>query len=59
LGKGAAKEERDRQFAELKAKGGKARVPDKWADADVQKVVYGVDCMKIAEEKFDELYRSM
>jgi salicylate hydroxylase len=59
LGKGAAKEERDRQFAELKAKGGKARVPDKWADADVQKVVYGVDCMKIAEERFDELYRSM
>jgi len=59
LGKGAAMEERDRQFAELKAKGGKARVPDKWADADVQKVVYGVDCMKIAEEKFDELFVSM
>jgi salicylate hydroxylase len=59
LGKGAAMEERDRQFAELKAKGGKARVPDKWADADVQKVVYGVDCMKIAEEQFDELFKSM
>jgi len=59
LGQGAAKEERDRVFAELKAKGGKARVPDKWADADVQKIVYGVDVMKIAEENFDGLFRSM
>ncbi|KAK5221265.1 hypothetical protein LTR96_005174 [Exophiala xenobiotica] len=48
LGEGKAKEERDRQFAALKA--GKGPVPDKWADADVQKMVYGVDCMKIAEE---------
>jgi salicylate hydroxylase len=59
LGQGVAKEERDRVFAELKAKGGKARVPDKWADADVQKIVYGVDVMKIAEENFDGLFRSM
>jgi salicylate hydroxylase len=59
LGKGAAMEERNRQFAELKAKGGKARVPDKWADADVQKIVYGVDCMKVAEEKFNELFSAM
>ncbi|KIY00007.1 uncharacterized protein Z520_04644 [Fonsecaea multimorphosa CBS 102226] len=48
LGEGAAKEERDKQFAALKA--GKGPVPDKWADADVQKMVYGVDCMKVAEE---------
>lgn len=46
LGEGKAKEERDRQFAALKE--GKGPVPDKWADADVQKMVYGVDCMKIA-----------
>ena len=50
LGEGKAKEERDRMFAELK-KGGKS-VPDKWADADVQKQIYGHDCMKIAEETF-------
>jgi salicylate hydroxylase len=49
LGEGKAKEERDRQFAELRAKGGKASVPDKWADADVQKIVYGVDVFAIAE----------
>lgn len=49
LGEGEAKKERDRQFAALKA--GKGPVPDKWADADVQKMVYGVDCMKIAEER--------
>ncbi|KUJ07827.1 putative monooxygenase, partial [Mollisia scopiformis] len=52
LGSGKAKEERDRVFEELKKKGGKARVPDKWADADVQKVVYGVDIVKVAEEEY-------
>lgn len=55
LGEGAAKEERDRQFAALKEKKGGA-VPDKWADADVQKMVYGQDVMKIADESFEELY---
>jgi salicylate hydroxylase len=49
LGEGKAKEERDRQFAAMKAgKGGS--VPDKWADADVQKMTYGHDCMHVAEE---------
>ncbi|PBP21195.1 Salicylate 1-monooxygenase [Diplocarpon rosae] len=60
LGKGAAKEERDRQFEALRQNGGKAaRVPDKWADADVQKVVYGVDVVKIAQEQFDEMFNSV
>lgn len=59
LGSGKAKEERDKQFAKLRAKGGKASVPDKWADADVQKIVYGVDCVKIAQEEFDEMYQSL
>ena len=59
LGSGKAKEERDKQFAELRAKGGKASVPDKWADADVQKTVYGVDCVKIAREEFDEIFKSL
>ncbi|KAL2218407.1 putative monooxygenase [Thermoascus aurantiacus ATCC 26904] len=58
LGEGAAKEERDRQFAALR-NGEKAAVPDKWADADVQKFVYGVDCTQIARDSFDELFNSM
>ena len=48
LGEGKAKEERDKQFAALKA--GKGPVPDKWADADVQKKIYGHDCAQVAEE---------
>ncbi|KAJ5711751.1 Monooxygenase FAD-binding [Penicillium malachiteum] len=59
LGDGAAKAERDRQFAELKAKGGKGPVPDKWADADVQRNIYGFDCTKVTEEQFDELFSQM
>ncbi|KAL3468484.1 hypothetical protein BJX64DRAFT_246050 [Aspergillus heterothallicus] len=54
LGDGAAKAERDKQFAALK--GGKGPVPDKWADADVQKEIYGFDCIKEAEERFEEYF---
>ncbi|KAK0282886.1 hypothetical protein LTR91_022580 [Friedmanniomyces endolithicus] len=57
LGEGAAKEERDRQFAALK--GGKGPVPDKWADADVQRMIYGQDVMKIAEEEFETIYAKL
>ena len=52
LGEGAAKEERDRLFAASKK--GDGPVPDKWADADVQKMIYGHDCMKVAEDVFQE-----
>jgi salicylate hydroxylase len=48
LGSGKAKEERDKIFAALKA--GKGPVPDKWADADVQKMIYGVDIVAEAEK---------
>jgi salicylate hydroxylase len=58
LGEGAAKEERDRQFAALK-KNAKGPVPDRWADAEVQKMVYGQDVMKIAEEDFEEMYAKL
>ena len=54
LGEGEAKAERDRQFALSKAKGGP--VPDKWADADVQKMIYGHDCVQVAQDRFDEIY---
>lgn len=57
LGEGAAREERDRQFAALKEK--KGAVPDKWADADVQKRIYGHDCMKVTQDSFEEIYASL
>ncbi|KAK4909731.1 hypothetical protein LTR49_021543 [Elasticomyces elasticus] len=57
LGEGAAKEERDRQFAALKE--GKGPVPDKWADADVQKMIYGQDVMQIANDEFETIYAKL
>jgi salicylate hydroxylase len=57
LGEGRAKEERDKAFAALKE--GKGSVPDKWADADVQKMVYGFDCMKVAEDTFREAFEKL
>jgi len=60
LGEGEAKKERDREFAESIARGGKGgRVPDKWADAEVQAMVYGVDVWREAEEGFEGIYRSL
>lgn len=53
LGEGEAKRQRDAQF---KAGG---KVPDKWADADVQKDIYGHDCVRVAEESFDSLFASI
>ena len=57
LGEGAAQEERDRQFAAARERG--APVPDKWASPEVQKAIYGHDCVREAAEKFDELYASL
>jgi salicylate hydroxylase len=48
LGTGKAKEDRDKMFAALKS--GSGKVPDKWADADIQAQVYGVDVVAEAEE---------
>ncbi|KAF2857770.1 FAD/NAD(P)-binding domain-containing protein [Piedraia hortae CBS 480.64] len=56
LGEGAAKEERDRQFAALKQ--GKGPVPDKWADEDVQKMIY-TDVVCKVDEEFESLYRNL
>ncbi|KIK61856.1 hypothetical protein GYMLUDRAFT_165326 [Collybiopsis luxurians FD-317 M1] len=47
LGEGAAREERDRQFAALKDKGGPN--PDKSLDAEVQKMIMGTDVMELAQ----------
>lgn len=56
LGEGKAKEERDKEFANH-AKNGS--VPDKWASPDVQKMIYSYDCVKEAQTKFDELFKSL
>lgn len=59
LSSGAAKEERDKQFAALRASGGKGKVPDRWADADVQKKIYGFDCVQVARETFEQEYAAI
>jgi salicylate hydroxylase len=58
LADGEAQKERDRQFAALR-NGQKGPVPDKWADADMQKIIYGFDCTKVAEEVFEETFQTM
>jgi salicylate hydroxylase len=57
LGEGKAKEERDRQFALAKEKGGP--VPDKWASPEVQQMIYSHDCIKVAQDEFAELYAGL
>lgn len=57
LGEGAAKEERDKQFAALKE--GKGKVPDKWADSDVMRMIYGHDCMHEADVNFERLFAEL
>ena len=58
LGEGKMKEERDRMFRDLR-EGRSKDVPDKWADAEVQKMVYGVDCVGIARESFGEFWEEV
>lgn len=52
LGEGAEEKARDRQFEAL-GKAGDDPVPDRWADAEIQRMVYGTHCAHIAREKFD------
>lgn len=54
LGQGEAKAERDAHFAALANGSGKGTMPDKWADAEVQKLIYGHDCMVEADRIFSE-----
>jgi len=54
LGEGKAKEERDKAFAAVK-EGGK--VPDKWADADIQKMIYSFDPARETEEHFEQFFQ--
>ena len=48
LGAGKAKQERDRQFQ--LAREGKAPHPDKWADKEVQRMIFAHDCTRVAED---------
>lgn len=57
LGEGKAKEERDAAFKAAKEAGGP--VPDKWADKDVQKMIYGFDAWEETERRFDEIFNSL
>lgn len=50
----AAKKKRDAEFAALKE--GKGPVPDKWADAEVQKTIYSFDCDQVANIEFDKAF---
>ncbi|KAL2267661.1 hypothetical protein VTJ83DRAFT_4938 [Remersonia thermophila] len=52
LGEGKAREERDREFR-LNGKSGS--VPDKWASPDVQKMIYGHDCVQEAVDEHDRI----
>ncbi|KAJ4493244.1 hypothetical protein C8R41DRAFT_764867 [Lentinula lateritia] len=55
LGEGAAREERDKQFAALKEKGGPS--PDKAVDAEVQKMILGTDVMQVARDNFENIFQ--
>lgn len=59
LGEGAAKEERDKAFAAMKSSEGAKQSPDKWADAEVQKIVYGEDVSRTAETRFGEMFAKL
>lgn len=58
LGEGKAKEERDKQFAEAKARG-EGAVPDKWASPEVQKMIFSNDCVENIRGEFDGLFKSL
>ena len=58
LGDGEAKKQRDEQFKALnEGKGGP--VPDRWADAEVQKMIYGTDVVKVAEQDFEKMFTAL
>ncbi|KAF2454166.1 hypothetical protein BDY21DRAFT_416956 [Lineolata rhizophorae] len=59
LGEGKAKEERDRLFKALKEGKGGGQVPDKWADKEVQRMIYGHDCVKEAEAVFERSFAKL
>ncbi|KAI9719486.1 MAG: hypothetical protein M1828_006193 [Chrysothrix sp. TS-e1954] len=58
LAEGEAKAERDHLFAALKLNNGKGPSPDKWADADIQRMIYGHDCVKEADKVFERSFYS-
>ena len=57
LGEGAAKEERNKMLATLKDKKGES--PDKWADENTQKMIYGHDCVQAAHDQLDSTFHAV
>lgn len=58
LGEGGAKAERDAQFAALSKGSSNGTVPDKSANSEFQRSIYGYDCMKEAETYLDARFAS-
>lgn len=54
LGQGKDQAARDAAFRATKAEGGVS--PDKAIDKETQTVLYAFDCVKDAEERFDQLF---
>lgn len=58
LGNGEAKRERDEQWKAIRqGKGGS--VPEKWADPDIQDMIYGTDVVRVAERDFECIFTSL
>ena len=58
LGEGEAKKQRDEQFKALK-EGRSSTVPDRWADAEVQKMIYGTDVVEVAQREFESMFAAL
>ncbi|RMD40597.1 hypothetical protein DV735_g4535, partial [Chaetothyriales sp. CBS 134920] len=56
LGEGEAKKQRDEQFKAAAQNGRAGPVPDRWVDAEVQRMIYATDVMQVAEEQFPRLF---
>jgi len=57
LGHGADRAARDAAFRATDAQGGVS--PDKAIDKETQTVLYGFDCVKDAEERFERLFAGL
>jgi len=55
LGEGKEKQERNRVFSASKGAEKTGPFPDRWADADIQKIVYGHDCIEDAYHEYARL----
>ncbi|THU89211.1 FAD/NAD(P)-binding domain-containing protein [Dendrothele bispora CBS 962.96] len=59
LGEGQEKDERDKIFAASKDGRKVGPFPDRWADADIQKMIYGFDCLTDAYHKYQDILNAL